>query len=73
MIYEIQYQHHVQRRHLLYEKESREEHLLSNSLYLLIILTHYTYRYILKSHHINIFKHLSNHSNHYRTSIGLSN
>jgi len=33
-------------------------------------LTHYTYRYILKLHHINIFKHLSNHSNYYRMSIG---
>jgi len=35
IIYEIQYRHHVQRGHrLLHEKESREEHLLSNSLYL---------------------------------------
>jgi len=36
-------------------------------------LTHYTYRYILKSHHINIFKPLSNHFqpllNIYRTTI----
>jgi len=44
IIYEIQYRHHVQRGHcLLHEKESREEHLLSNSLYLpihLVIASH---------------------------------
>jgi len=49
IIYEIQYRHYVQRGHcLLHEKESLEEHLLSNSLYLpihleiaLIFLNHY--------------------------------
>jgi len=46
-----------------YKRKKRE-----NSIFYLI---HYTYQYILKSHHINIIKHLSNHSNHYRTSIGL--
>jgi len=45
IIYEIQYLYHMQRRHcLLHEKESREEYLLSNSLYLpihrLIIFGH---------------------------------
>jgi len=34
IIYEIQYRHHVRRGHcLLHEKESREDHFLSNSLY----------------------------------------
>jgi len=39
IIYEMQYRHHVQRGHrLLHKKESRKEHLLSNSLYLPIDL-----------------------------------
>jgi len=57
----------IQRRHrLLHEKESREEYLLSNSLYLPIYLE------ISLLIFLNLI--LSNHSNHYRTSIGpLSN
>jgi len=50
IIYEIHYRYHVQREHASYTRKNRRS---------IFYLTHYTYQYILKSYHINIFTPLS--------------